>query len=289
MISTRSLLFLMLPYLALLAAFWVAPATEGAWMSTRQVSRFTPDSKPVGARNFQWALEQSALKTALKNTAVYSIVSTACILPLALFLAHLLLGISQRWRPWICFLLLLPAITPPIVLAILFLNVFHGNENGLLNALLIRPLGFEAFNFFEHPMLGLILQAIWRWTGFIAFLFLCGLESQPRVHQEAAAMDGAGRWARLRHLTLPLLKPLIIFSLVFLFIDTFVIGTGAFTLLGSSGGTANRGLLLVNYLNFVRTTIGAGKAAAISMVLLPALFLGFLGLFTLVQYRERRA
>ena len=285
MTRARFLLPLLAPYFLLLGVFWAGPVFQGAKMSGQQVSRFTRATKPVGFANYRWALRQPALRKALGNTAVYTLASTALILPLALALAHLLRAVGPKLRAGLGLVLLLPAITPPIVLAILFLHVFHGSERGLINALVMGPLGLGPFDFFRQPMPGLVLQAVWRWTGFVALLLLCGLEAQPRALREAARLDGAGAWALLRHITLPLLGPVLVFAAVFLFIDTFVIGTGAFTLLGSSGGQMNRGLLLVNYIEFTRTKIGAGRAAAVSMLLLPALTAAFALLFVAVRRR----
>jgi ABC-type sugar transport system permease subunit len=195
--------------------------------------------------------------------------------PLALWLAHLLRVTFRRLRPVLTFALLLPALTPPSVLAVLFLMVFHG-RNGLLNQLFVMPLGFESVNWLKDPnfiLSGLVLQTVWRWTGFMTFFILAGMEGIPRVYYEAARLATGSRWQHFWHVTLPQLRPVLLFVAVYLVVDGFSLFSGAFVLLGGSGGTADAGLLTVTYVFQKMRFFEYGTASAISVSLLPLMLL----------------
>ena len=213
--------------------------------------------------------------TALRNSFTYTLASIVVIVPLALWLAHLLRATTRRLRPVMTFALLLPALTPPSVLAVLFLMVFHG-KNGLLNQLFVMPLGLEPVSWLKDPdfiLSGLVLQTVWRWTGFMTFFILAGMEGIPRVYYEAARLVTGSRWQHFWHVTLPQLRPVLLFVAVYLVVDGFSLFSGAFVLLGGSGGTADAGLLTVTYVFQKTRFFEYGTASAISVSLLPLLML----------------
>ena len=99
-------------------------------------------------------------------------------------------------------------------------------------------------------------------------IFLAGLQGIPDIYYEAAEIDGAGRWAKLRYVTLPLMSPIIFFNLILGFINTFQVFTIAYLITGGTGGPENATLFLVLYI--YRTGFrnqNMGYAAALSWVL----------------------
>ena len=213
--------------------------------------------------------------TALRNSFTYTLASIVVIVPLALWLAHLLRATTRRLRPVMTFALLLPALTPPSVLAVLFLMVFHG-KNGLLNQLFVMPLGLEPVSWLKDPdfiLSSLVLQTVWRWTGFMTFFILAGMEGIPRVYYEAARLVTGSRWQHFWYVTLPQLRPVLLFMAVYLVVDGFSLFSGAFVLLGGSGGTADAGLLTVTYVFQKTRFFEYGTASAISVSLLPLMTL----------------
>jgi multiple sugar transport system permease protein len=129
----------------------------------------------------------------------------------------------------------LPALAPPVVATLVFLLVFDPDA-GLVNTLL-RSLGLPAPGWFADPAWAkpaLIALSLW-WAGTAALIFLAGLQDVPLSLLDAAAVDGAGPWGRFRHVTLPLLSPVVLFNLVMGVIASFQVFTQALLVGGSSG------------------------------------------------------
>ncbi len=281
----RSTLWLLVPFFSLFALFWVAPLIGGINMSLHSNAIFgEPDF--VGAENYQMLLDDPRFKTAIDNTFNYTLATMFVIVPLAVLLSSLLHSAWPRLKPVLSFILLLPGLTPPAVLALLFLLVFHGRA-GLLNQWFVIPLGFAPINWLKDPswiMPALVIQATWRWVGFITFFILAGRESLPKVYYEVATLETGRRWPIFSRVTFPLLQHVIVFVCIYLIVDAFAMFSGAYVLLGGSGGTADAGLLLINYSYQAFSFAQFGTAAAVSLFVAPAL----LGLLALFFFRSRR-
>ena len=274
---TNSPLWLLTPFFALFALFWLAPLIGGIKLSLQSNTLFgTPEF--VGFANYHAVLDDPRFFKALHNTLTYTLASIVVIVPLALLLAEALHRCWPRLKGVLSFILLLPGLTPPAVLALLFLLVFHG-RNGLLNQWFVLPLGFAPIDWLKNPtwiMPALVIQAAWRWLGMITFFLLAGRESLPRPLYEAAALETNRRWPVFLRVTLPLLRHVIVFVCVYLAVDAFAMFSGAYVLLGGSGGTADAGLLLINYTYQQAFTFGKfGTAAAMSLAVAPLLLVVF--------------
>ena len=263
----------LLPFLFFLLLFWLIPLVGGVKMSLQ--ANGLGQAQYVGLAHYKALASDERYITALRNSFIYTLASIVVIVPLALWLAHLLRTTFRRLRPALTFALLLPALTPPSVLAVLFLMVFHG-RNGLLNQLFVMPLGLEPVDWLKDPdfiLTGLVLQTAWRWTGFMTFFILAGMEGIPRVYYEVARLATASRWRQFWHVTVPQLWPVLLFVAVYLVVDGFSLFSGAFVLLGGSGGTADAGLLTITYVFQKTRFFDYGTAAAISVSLLPLMLL----------------
>ncbi len=274
---TNSTLWLLAPFFALFALFWLAPLIGGVKLSLESDSLFgTPEF--AGLANYRAVLDDPRFFKALRNTFTYTLASIVVVVPLALLLAEALHRCWPRLKGVLSFILLLPGLTPPAVLALLFLLVFHG-RNGLLNQWFVLPLGFAPIDWLKDPawiMPALVIQAAWRWLGMITFFLLAGRESLPRPLYEAAALETDRRWPVFIELTVPLLRHVIVFVCVYLVVDAFAMFSGAYVLLGGSGGTADAGLLLINYtyqqaFNFGRFSTAAAMSLSVAPLLLTVL------------------
>lgn len=285
--ANREPYLLLLPFFALLAAFWLVPLLGGVRLSLCS-NDLTGPGLFVGLAHYRALLDDARFFKALRNTFTYTALSLATILPLSLLLAQALRLTFARLRPALTFLLLLPGLTPPAVLALLFLLVFHGRE-GLLNQLFVLPLGLKDINWLRDPdfiLPALVMQAVWRWTGFITFFFLAGMEAIPKALFEAAHLETDSRWRVFWSVTLPQVRPVTLFAAVYLVVDGFATFSGAYVLLGGSGGTADAGLLLVSYAYQQAFTFGQfGTAAAMSVSVAP-LMLGLLALCFAARWRK---
>jgi multiple sugar transport system permease protein len=273
--SSRPPFLLLAPFFAALAMFWLVPLARGLLLSTESNTLF---GEPVftGLANYRALAADPRYWHALRNTALYCGMVLLAVLPFSLLLAHALRRAYAGFRGVLQFCLLLPGLTPPLVLALLYLLVFHG-PHGLLNAVFLQPLGLPNLDWITDPRLikfSLVLLMLWRWTGFMTLIFLSGLEGIPRAYYDAARAEGASGWQRFRHVTAPVLRPVSAFAAAFLLLDAFVLFEGAYVMLGGSGGSLDAGLLLVSYAYFKAFTLGHfGTAAAVSFSSLPLLLL----------------
>ena len=247
-------------------------------------------AKYIGLKNFSNVLEDAKFYKALRNTSIYVTGSILLIIPFAFTLSLCLFQLPRISRGLLVFCLMIPGLALPGVLSTLFYLFFHG-RTGALNQYLVVPLGFDPVNWMMDPsfiMPSLIMQAVWRWTGMVTLFFLCGLEAIPRWQWEVAKVEGAGTWLTVRKILIPNLWHLALFAMVFLVVDGFASFSGAYNLLGGSGGILDSGLLLVTYVYQVAFPGGSGRfdfpgAAAMSLLVVPVTALI---LFVILQGRR---
>lgn len=284
-----SLVLLLGPFLGLWLLFWLVPLLLGVDLSLQNAAwhseavhenQYANASKYVGSSNFQRVAEDPKFYKAVRNSTYYVVGTVLLILPLAFALALSLRGMNRLPRGVFVFCLMVPGLAMPGVLSTLFYLFFHG-RTGALNHYLIIPLGLKPINWMMDPhfiLPSMILQSIWRWTGMVTLFFLCGMESVPRWQLEAARLEGAGTWLKIRSIWIPSIRNLGLFAGVFLAVDGFASFSGAYVLLGGSGGILDSGLLFVTYVYQVAFPGGGGRfdfpaAAAMSLMVAPALAL----------------
>lgn len=282
---SNSILWLLLPFFLFFGIFWMAPLIGAVHISVHSNALFgEPDF--LGLDNYRSLIDDNRFRKAINNTLRYTLATMLVIVPMAILLSSLLHRAWPRLKPLLSFVLLLPGLTPPAVLALLFLLVFHG-RNGFLNQWFVVPFGFAPINWLKDPswiMPALVIQATWRWVGFITFFILAGRESLPKTYYEVASLETGRRWPVFSNVTFPMLQHVIVFACIYLIVDAFAMFSGAYVLLGGSGGTADAGLLLINYGYQVFSFAEFGTSAAISLAVAPAL----LGMLALFFFRFRR-
>ena len=297
--SFRRLLPLLLPFLALWILFWVVPLFLGVDLALQN-----PDSgfaisenreiEYVGLENFERTLGDAKFHKALSNTLKYVLGSVICIIPLAFVLAVALFELPRLYRGILAFCLLIPGLALPGAMSKLFYLFFHGRE-GALNQYVIIPLGMDPITWMMDPdfiMPSLVMQSVWRWTGVVALFFLCALEGIPSWHFEVAKLEGMKSLSRIRLILVPGVRNLALFVGVFLVVDGVASFSGAYTLLGGSGGMLDAGLLLVTYVYQVAFPGGSGRfdlpgAAAMSLLVAPFVA-GFLFLVLRVRLPQAK-
>lgn len=173
------------------------------------------DQTFVGLANFERLLDDSRFWNALVNTFGIFVISTVPQLVLALGLAHLLNHARLRWAAFFRMSMLLPYITSVAATAIVFGQIFDRNF-GLINWGLdlvgVEPVNFLASRFGSWVEISAMVT--WRWFGYNTLLYLAGLQAIPREMYEAASVDGASGWQQFTRLTIPSLRPIIIFTVV---------------------------------------------------------------------------
>jgi multiple sugar transport system permease protein len=255
--------------------FWfLIPAAVALWLTFQSWNLISPP-RYVGIQNIQRLFTDPILPQSLKATVVYTFLSVPLGLLVSFFLATL---INTRIRGIAVFrtIYYLPSIVPAVANAVLWTWMFN-TEFGLMNVF-IRALGGPKIAWLQDPALAIpafVLLSLWG-VGGSMIIFLAGLQGIPEIFYEAAEIDGAGRWSKLWHITLPLMSPIIFFNMVIGFIASFQAFTLAY--LATNGGPQNATLFLVLYI--YRTAFQSqnmGYAATLSWLLFIILmFLSFL-------------
>jgi ABC-type sugar transport system permease subunit len=211
-------------------------------------------------------VQDSRYLEALKNTTVYALASVFILSPLALLVAVAIRSFvvpTAAFKSFYRIVFFLPFITSFVVIALMF-NLIFNNDFGLLNNAL-SSLGLPTFNWLNNErvaLLAIILVAIWTYLGINALYFLAGLQNIPEDVLEAAAVDGASRLQAFWRVTLPLLRPVILFVVVQATIFSYQIFEIPFLL--TAGGPSDSTLTLAIYLYEVGfRQFDRGYAAAI--------------------------
>ena len=221
----------------------------------------------VGLGNYAKLFEDPLFYNVLFNTAFISFISVPLQLGLALLMA---IGLNEKLKGLAFFrtIFFLPSQMPVVASALLWLWVFNP-EFGLINAGL-NTLNLPVFRWLFDPDLAkpsIVLITLWGGIGTPLLIFLAGLQGIPESLHEAAAIDGAGALARFRHVTLPMLSPIIFFNLIIGVIASF---QAYFTLvfITTQGGPANTSLIFILYIYFKAfRDFAMGYAAALAWLL----------------------
>lgn len=267
-----------LPWLLGFVVFTAGPMLASAYFA---FTKFDALSAPewIGLGNFvDMVTKDDLFWISLYNTAYYTFLSIPLYLLIALCAA---MALNVRFASVSIFrtVYYLPSITPSVASAILWLMIFQP-DYGLLNTFLTwihlptRQWLFDP----RVAKLVFVIMGIWGIGNFMV-IFLAGLQSIPEHLYEAAAIDGAGWWARLRHVTLPMLSPIIFFNLVIGIIGSFQVFTAAYII--TDGGPVNSTLFYVLYLwNNAFQFFEMGYASALAWVLFVVVLI-----FTFVQFK----
>jgi multiple sugar transport system permease protein len=281
--EARAGLLFVLPWLLSLLIFTTYPVLAAFYLSLTDYNVVQPPTW-VGLQNYRTMLTADpAFWISVKNTAFYTLLAVPLGLAGSLALA-LLLNLRVRGLAVYRTLVYLPALTPPVVSTIIFIGMFDP-EGGLINAIL-QQVGLPALGWLNDPTWAkpaLIMMSLWG-LGAGALIFLAGLQEIPQALLEAAAIDGAGPWLRFRHITLPLLTPVILFNLVVGVIGAFHVFTPALV----SGGTTGKPLestlmLMVHIYRNAFRYFAMGYASALAVVLFLAVLMVTWAIFRSAQ------
>jgi len=269
---TKAPFFFLAPYLFLFALFWAWPILYSFYLSFLNTRVYPWRLEPTV--NWNRLLQDPFFWVALKNTLFILAVQVPLMLALALLLALALNSALLRLKGFYRFAFFAPVVVGAVAYSAVFRLLFN-TEFGAVNALL-RTLGHPGYDWLYTPgpaMAVIILALTWRWTGYNAIILLAGLQSIPRELYEAASLDGAGPWHQFRHVTLPGLRPVLIFALVLSIIGTLQLFTEPFLITGGGPGNATMTLGVYLYQQGFRSfNFGYASALAYTVALLAAGF-----------------
>ena len=274
------------PFFVVFLAFSLYPWLDTAWVSLHDVRLTTYQHQTwIGLDNYRNLLSNKFFWNAFWNTVTIGIISTVPQLCLALGIAHLL-NYQLRGRTFFRVAMLMPYATSLAAATVIFLELFDKNQGivnwGLEHVLHLPAVDWQGSKWPSQVAVSTIVT--WRWTGYNALIYLAGMQSIDMSLYEAAAIDGASVRQRFLHVTLPIIKPILIIVTMFSIIFTFADFQIVYAL--THGGPANATQVYVTYafdLGMSAGQLGMGAAAALTM--LPALVLLIIGL-TLYLRRE---
>jgi multiple sugar transport system permease protein len=244
---------------------WVVfPAGMAAWLAFQKWDLITP-AKYIGFGNFETMGKDQLFWQSLKVTSIYTFVSVPLSLIISFSLA-LLINTKVKGLAVFRTIYYLPSIVPAVANAVLWAWILN-TDFGLLNSIL-HYFGLAKVPWLqrtEYALPAIILMSLWG-AGQAMIIFLAGLQGIDDVYYEAAKIDGAGSWAQLIYITIPMMSSVIFFNLILGVINSFQVFTAGYLI--TSGGPQNSTLFYVLYLYRVGfQNLKMGYASALSWVL----------------------
>jgi arabinosaccharide transport system permease protein len=257
----------LLPFLAIFVVFRVWPLIQAVLFSFQDVQGIS-GNEWVGLENYQRIFNAPQFTIALGNTFVYTIMTLIILIPIPLALSALL-DRGRTYRPMVWRIsMFLPALASLVVVSFMFRVILA--EDGLMNKALMS-LGLSPQAWLTSASLAipaLLIVATWRWVGVNMLYFNSGLVNISRELYEAAAIDGAKGTQMFRHITVPLMRPTILFVLIISVIGGFQLFVEPLLMWSGGNSPSNSGLsmaLLIYRTAF--TSFRFGDAAAMGVVL----------------------
>lgn len=278
-----AILAYLVPAMVLVALFQLLPILTALVYSFQKINLMSGARTFVGFRNYANAFRDARFIGSVLKTLEYLLMRVPAQVA-AGFLLALLIAVPRRWTGLMRTVILLPVITSMVVVTSIFGLMMHPS-NGLFNAL-FQGVGLPQLGFVTDPRQALASIAfitVWKNVGLSMLFFLAGLMAIPPVLQEAARIDGASGWQRLRFITIPLLGKTFSFVILTTTINAFQVFSPV--LLMTNGGPSNstRVVVMDIYENaFVFNQMGYASAQSILLSLI-------LIAFSLLQTRSRGA
>jgi multiple sugar transport system permease protein len=244
----RSAYGFLAPGLILFSIFTVFALGFAFYLTFREWNILEPEKPFIGLQNYQDLVHDKDFGRSIINTAYFTGASVPLGMLVGLCVA-LLLNQPIRGRGILRTLYFLPTVTPFVVAAIIWKWLYNG-DFGLFNYYLLKthlitqPLVWLSDKNLAMP--AVVLMSVWTSVGFSMVVYLAALQAIPNDLYEAARIDGAGAWARLRYVTWPMLRPSTLFLMVMGIIGSFQVFTQIYIM--TSGGPLNRTTTMVYYI-----------------------------------------
>ena len=272
-------LFIAVPVLSLIIFLFI-PMIVSLWWSLNDYSGLQA-AKFIGLNNYIELLTDDKIFTkSLVNTTIFVLLGMS-IGPTLGLLTALMLNNNVRFRSLFRTAYYLPVMTSLVVVATIWIMLY--NRNGLFNAIL-QEFGLQRLGWLSNPhyaLVSIVIASVWQGFGFETVVFLAALQSIPLELYEAAMIDGAGAWAKFRYITLPALRPVILFVYIIGIIGSYQVFDQVFVM--TDGGPIYSTSTIVHYLFTKFQDLRLGYASAIAYILFAILVI-----FSYLQMRLSR-
>ncbi|MDQ0300571.1 lactose/L-arabinose transport system permease protein [Salibacterium salarium] len=268
--QTKAPYFFIAPAVILFLIFTAYPIIASLYLSFHQKEDGAYTF--AGLSNYTRLLNDSIFWTALSNTFIIFILQVPLMLMLAIILASVLNSQLLKLKALFRVSFFLPAVTSLVAYSLLFSIMMQ--NNGLFNELL-GYIGIDGIPWLSDSVwakFSIVMAMTWRWVGYNMIIFLAGLQNIPEEMYEAAAIDGAGKIRQFFSITVPSLKPIILFAGILSTIGTLQLFDEPFNLTGGGPGNSTMTLGLYIYENgFEYFDFSYGSAVAYVVVVLVAI------------------
>lgn len=275
------------PFIIVFLLFFVYPVISTIIMSFQKV--VPGQTTFVGFDNYKNLLNSDFLR-AITNSVIYTVITIVILLPIPLILAVFLNSKQMVAKNFFRSVFFLPALVSIVVAGFTFRLIFGEMPTALLNDILSN-FGADPIKWLGGPaqwttFFALLMLCSWRWMGVNIMYYLSGLQGIPDELYESASIDGAGPLQKLRHITIPLLKPVSIYVLTISIYGGMAMFLESFMLFNGNRSPGGAGLTIVGYLyrlGWEQANIGYGSAIGLSMLAITlginAILLKYAGLF----------
>lgn len=274
------------PVLIILCCFFYLPVIGSLYISLTNLDVYSianwHQAEFIGIKNYLNAFEDQLFLKTIGNTFYYIILAVPLMVAIPLLLAMLLNSPLTRFKNFFRLGYFLPNITDAVAVAVVWRWIFS-KDFGVLNWSL-SLFGIEGPNWLADvfwAMPAIVGMILWKSLGYSALLYLAGLQSIPEHLYEAAVIDGASRWQQTRHITIPLIRPMIFFITITTVISGFQLFAEPLVMTNGGPLDSTRSMVQYMYQQGFRY-FNLGYAAALSYVIFGLIFLA-----TLIQFKFR--
>lgn len=264
----------LLPIFMLYVVLRCWPILHAFWLSMTDAQLINPTRNFVGLRNYVYLLTRDKdFSIAMNNTLVFALTSTILVLVAAFAVALVMERKNIIGIPFLQTVFFLPVVLSVVPCAIIWKWIYDP-QYGILNFVLsnfgVPSIGWLVDK--KYSMGSIVAFVVWKWLGYYMLIFWVGLKSIPRQYLEAAEVDGAGEWRVLWNIIMPLLKPILLLSLVMATINGFTIFSEVYVMTVGGQGAPGNAVKVLTYdiyeKGFVYYKIGQANAEAIILFLI---------------------
>ncbi len=284
-LKNTNTLILLLPWLITLIVFWLYPLGFAVFMSFTKYQTLTNSFQYIGFENYFNIFKDEIFWKALFNTSFFTLGTVPVTTLSSLILASILNSKVVKFKELFRASYFLPSVTSLVVISLIFTNLYA--KDGYVNSLFIM-LGISPsdLGFLQNPstsLLAIMFMDVWISIGYYVVLFLAGMQTIPQDLYDAAKLSGASPFQQFFRVTIPMLRPTLLFVIVINTIKSFQIFVEIFIM--TKGGPLNSTMTLVYqvYINAFEKTDTMGYASALALLV----FL-FLIVFSLLQMKLLR-